>query len=92
MNFKIVAFLVLLSMFAGTYYAGRNAGYNECQSEILESTNEAEEEDQQSVREIIKWREKEKKVYVDKIKYIRLAKDPTGCADTKLTDMGFGLQ
>lgn len=93
---KIIVIIILISVIAGIgwglYEAGKSAGYNICQKEIKDSNDEAEEEDKESVKEIIKWRTKEKKIYVDKIKYIKLAEDPTGCADTKLTDMGFGLQ
>ena len=92
MNLKIIAILILLSMFAGTYYAGKSSGYNECKSEISDSKDEAEEEDQADVNTLIDKRKEGKTVYVTKIKYIKAVQDKTGCADTKLIDMGFRLQ
>lgn len=93
---KIIAIIVLIGMLIGLgwgiYEAGKSAGYNNCQKELKDSEDEAEAEDKADVKEIIKWREKEKVIYRDKIKKIYLAKDSTGCADIKLIDMGFGLQ
>ena len=93
---KIIVIIVLISVVAGIgwaiYEAGDSNGYNRCQKEIKDSNDAAEEEDKADVKEIIKWRTKEKVIYRDKIKFIRSVKDDTGCADVKLTDMGFGLQ
>lgn len=93
---KLIAIIVLIGMLIGLgwgiYEAGKSAGYNNCQKELKDSEEEAETEDKADIKEIIKWRTKEKKIYVDKIKYIEGVQDPTGCADVKLTDMGFGLQ
>ena len=91
MQVKIIALFILLTLFAGTYLAGRSAGYNECVAENAAEKDAADAEDAASVKEIIKWRDKEKVIYRDKVKKIYLAQDPTGCADTKLTNMGFGL-
>lgn len=93
---KIVVIIILISVVAGiiwgVYEAGKTSGYNICQKESKDADEAAELKGKESVKEIIKWRTKEKKIYVDKIKYINAVKDTTGCADTKLTDMGFGLQ
>lgn len=93
---KLIVIIILISVVAGIgwaiYEAGDSNGYNRCQKELKDANDEAEAEDKADVKEIIKWRTKEKKVYVDKIKYIDKVQDPTGCADVKLTDMGFGLQ
>lgn len=93
---KLIVIIILIVVVSGIgwgiYEAGVNAGYNNCQKELKDSEDKAEAEDKADVKEIIKWRVKEKKIYVDKIKYINAVKDTTGCADTKLTDMGFGLQ
>jgi hypothetical protein len=67
-------------------------GYNAHKSEISDIKDDAVKEDKADVKTIIKYRDREKVVYRDKIKYIDSVKDTTGCADTKLTDMGFGLQ
>lgn len=93
---KMIVVIVLISVVAGIgwgiYEAGDSNGYNRCQKELKDSNDQAEVKDKESVKEVIKWREKEKVVFRDKVKKIYIAQDPTGCADTKLTDMGFGLQ
>lgn len=50
---------------------------------------EAKNEERVKVEEVIKYRDKIKVVYRDRIKKIKVAQDPTGCADTTLGDMGF---
>jgi len=93
---KLIVIIILIVVVSGIgwaiYEAGDSNGYNRCQKELKDSEDKAESEDKADIKEIIKWRTKEKKVYVDKIKYIENVQDPTGCADVKLTDMGFGLQ
>lgn len=92
MDLKIIAILILLSMFGGTYYAGYDAGKDSCTAENAGKKDEADKKDEVKVETVIKWRTKTKVEYRDKIKKIYLAKDATGCADTKLIDMGFGVQ
>jgi len=89
----VYAFLVVVLIGFIKWYSDRqyDAGYNAHKSEVADSKDEAEAEDQKDVKTIIKWRTKTKVEYRDRIKKIYLAKDPTGCADTKLTDMGFRL-
>lgn len=67
-------------------------GYNAHAKEVSDAKDSAIKEDIADVKTIIMWREKEKVVYRDKIEYIESVEDDTGCADTRLTDMGFGLQ
>ena len=69
-----------------------DAGYNKHKAEVADVKDAAVAKDKVAVKEVIKWREKKKVIYRDKIKKIYIAKDATGCADVKLTDMGFGLQ
>lgn len=93
---KLIVIIILIAVVSGVlwgvYEAGDSNGYNRCQKELKDSEDEAEAKDKESVKTVIKWREKEKVIYRDKIKYIENVQDPTGCADVKLTDMGFGLQ
>lgn len=93
---KIYVYIVLVLAIIGFIKWGHtqvyNQGYNDHKAEVADAGVEADIEDKKDVKEIIKWRTKEKKIYVDKIKYIDSVKDTTGCADVKLTDMGFGLQ
>lgn len=93
---KLIVIIILISVVAGIgwgiYEAGDSNGYNRCQKELKDANDKAEEKDKKAIETIIKWRTKEKKIYVNKIKYIDAVKDTTGCADTKLIDMGFSLQ
>ena len=91
MKIKIIALFILLALFAGTYLAGRSAGYDECVAENAAKKDAADAEDAASVKEIIKWRTKVEKVNVEKIKKIYITKDPTGCLDTPYSELGLGL-
>lgn len=90
----IYAFLIVVLIGFIKWYSDRQyeAGYNAHKAEISDNKDKADKKDKIAVKEIIKWRDKEKVIFRDKVKYIKIAQDPTGCADTKLTDMGFGLQ
>ncbi len=48
-------------------------------------------EEKETVKEIIKWRDKERIVYRDRIQTIHTTADPTGCLDTDLRDAGLGF-
>lgn len=90
----IYAFLIVVVIGFIKWYSDRqyDAGYNAHKAEVTDAKDDAEDKDTSAVKEVIKWRDKEKVIYRDKIKYIKAAKDTTGCADTKLTDMGFSVQ
>ena len=87
--FLIVVVIGFIKWYSDNQY---DAGYNAHKAEIADAKDASEETDKAAVKTIIKWREKEKVVFRDKIKFIRSVKDATGCADVKFTDMGFGLQ
>jgi len=93
---KLIVIIILICIVSGIgwaiYEAGKSTGYNRCQKELKDSNDKAEAEDTADVKEVIKWRTKTKVITRDKIKKIYITKDSTGCADVKLTDMGFGLQ
>lgn len=91
--YKVFILFVILSgiLSAGGYFVWK-AGYNAHAKETSDIKDAADKEDKSDVKTIIKWREKEKVVYRDKIKYIDSVEDPTNCADVKYTDMGFRLQ
>ena len=93
---KIYAYIFIAMILIGFIKWGHGQvyeqGYNAHAKEVADSKDSAIKEDKADVKTIIKWREKEKVVYVDKIKYIDSVKDETGCADVKYTDMGFRLQ
>jgi len=92
---KLYVYLVVLIIVVGFIKWGHTQvweqGYNAHKAEVADKKDEAVAKDKVAVKEIIKWREKKKVIYRDKIKKIYIAKDATGCADVKLTDMGFGL-
>ena len=91
----MIKVIILISVVAGilwgVFEAGHSSGYTLHKTEIADNKDDADKADQGKVKTVIKWRIKEKVKYRDKIKYIRTAEDPTGCADTLLSDMGFGL-
>jgi len=92
---KLYVYLVVLIIVVGFIKWGHTQvweqGYNAHKAEVADKKDESVAKDKVAVKEIIKWREKKKVIYRDKIKKIYIAKDATGCADVKLTDMGFGL-
>ena len=92
---KIYAYIFIAILVIGFIKWGHTQvwkqGYNAHKAEVADVKDDADAKDKKSVKEIIKWREKEKVIYRDKIKKIYIAKDATGCADVKLIDMGFGL-
>lgn len=67
-------------------------GYNAHKSEISDSKDKQEEKEKKQVDTLIGKKAELKKKFKSKEKKIDKAKDKTGCADVKLTDMGFGLQ
>lgn len=87
-----VLILALIGFIKWAHYTVDMGGYNRHKSEVADIKDDAVAKDKIAVKEVIRWREKEKVIYRDKIKKIYIAKDATGCADVKLTDMGFGLQ
>jgi len=87
-----VVFILLIGFIKWGHTQVYNQGYNAHKAEVADIKDESVKDDVADVKTIIKWREKEKVVYRDKIKYIDSVKDATGCADIKLTDMGFRVQ
>jgi len=81
----IAALLIAIGWFS--YLAGKDS----IRAEIARTEQKEKVKDSVKVEEVIKYKEKIKVVYRDKIIKIKQTKDTTGCADTKLTDMGFGL-
>ena len=95
MPVKLIVFTVLVFLVLGYHKWSLNnsfdQGYATHKSETADDKDEAEESDKKDVETVIKWRIKEKVIFRDKIKKIYIAKDATGCLDTKLIDMGIGL-
>lgn len=79
MQIKILAIAVIVAFIAGWQVKGWKVS-DDVVDEIAD--------EQEQVREIIKWKEKEKVVYRDRIQKIKVAQDPTGCLDSKLSDIG----
>ena len=87
----VICILALLAYDRWRHSNSFDQGYNAHKAEVADRKDEADSKDKEKVVTVIEWRDKEKVVYRDKIKYIKQVEDPTGCADTKLIDMGFGL-
>ena len=92
---KIYVYAILIFLIIGfiKWYSDNQytAGYNAHKADVADAKDGLEALDAGKVKTIIKWRTETKVEYRDRIKKIYLAKDPTGCADTKLIDMGFRL-
>ena len=90
----IYAFMIITIIGFIKWYSDNqfDAGYNKHKAEAADIKDNAVKEDIAAVKTIIKWREKTKVVYRDKIKYIDRVKDSTNCADIKYVDMGFILR
>lgn len=93
---KIYVYAILAFLFIGfaKWYSDRqyDAGYNAHKAEMADAKDDADTADAGKVKTVIEYRDKVKVEYRDIIKEVYLAKDSTGCADTKLTDMGFSVQ
>ena len=83
--------LVILALLAGGAWFSYRSGVNHERAEQAANRDKEAKKDEKKVEKVIQYKEKIKVVYRDKIKRIKVAQDPTGCADVKLTDMGFGL-
>lgn len=88
---KLIIVLAIIGLLKWGHHQVYQQGYNAHKAEVADLKDEADEEGKADVKTVIKWRTETKVEYRDKIKYIKLAQDPTGCADTKLSDMGFRL-
>ena len=83
--------LVITALLGAGLYFTFQAGVDSERAEQAANRDKEAKKDEKKVETIIKYKEKIKVVYRDKIKRIKVAQDSTGCADVKLIDMGFGL-
>ncbi len=92
LELKLLAAVILLSALAGVVWkvhdAGYQAGADAERARSAVAIAEAQGREVIKVKEVIKWKERIKVVYRDKIKTIRLAADPTGCLDHDLRAVG----
>ena len=89
---KLIAAIVIMSMLGAAAWFIFEAGVDHEKAKNAKIIADVGKKDDLAVKTVIKYREKIRVIYRDKIKIIKSAKDSTGCADTKLTDMGFSLQ
>ena len=87
MNIQLIICGILL---IAVGYFSYNAGADSIRAEMIEAVADAESREKVVVKEVIKWKEKERIVYRDKVKTIRMAADPTGCLDSDLRSVGLG--
>jgi len=91
MYLKLVVGVIIIAALMGGAWFSYNSGVNHERAEQAANRDKEAKKDEKKVEAVIKYREKIKVVYRDKIKRIKVAQDLTGCADVKLIDMGFGL-
>ena len=89
---KLVAAIVVMSMLGAAAWFIFEAGVGHERAKQAEIIADAGRKDDLAVKTVIEYKEKIRVIYRDKIKFIKSAKDSTGCADTKLIDMGFSLR
>jgi len=90
--YKLLAGAVGVTLLiAVTGWFSYQSGADHMKAKYADAIAKARAKDKDSVKEVIKYREKIKVVYRDRIKTIKQVKDATGCADVKYTDMGFRL-
>ncbi len=88
----IGALLALLGLgISSAWDAAYQSGIDAERSRRATAAAESRTAEQVEVREIIKWRDKERIIYRDRIQTIHTAADPTGCLDTDLRDAGLGF-
>lgn len=88
---KVVARVVVLSLLAIGAYFIFQAGVDSERAEQAKNKEKTRKKGEVKVEKVIDFKEKQKVIIREKIKYIKQAPDPTGCADIPLVDMGFGL-
>ena len=87
----LAAAIAIMGLLGAGVWFTYNAGISHERAEQAANREKEAKKDEAKVEKVIEYRDKIKVIYRDKIKLIKSAKDTTGCADTKLTDMGFSL-
>lgn len=89
-NQYIIIGIVAAVLFTGWRYGEMRytAGADAMTAAFAQAHAAAAEKEKQDVKEVIKWKERTKIVYRDRIKKIKVAEDPTGCLDISLSDIG----
>jgi uncharacterized membrane protein YvbJ len=89
MSFKTLPVKMILAVLImiGAFFTGYKAGNDSCKADQVEAVEEADKQEKAKVKEIIKWKEKQKVVYRERIKYIKTA-PKNECLDADLRDLG----
>lgn len=92
---KIWAYIILAGLVLGflkwAHYTVDIGGYNRHKAEMSDSKDANDKKEDKQIDTLIGKKAGLKKDFKKKEKKIEKAKDPTGCADVKLIDMGFRL-
>lgn len=86
----IAGVIILLLLSVGAYFTFQ-AGVDSERAEQAANRDKARKKDEKKVESVNKFKAKQKVITREKIKHIKQAVDPTGCADIPLVDMGFRL-
>jgi len=89
---KIYAYLasglIILALLAGGAWFSYKSGVNHERAEQAANREKEAKKDEKKVEAVIKYKEKLKTIYKEKIKYVKTANDKTGCLDADLRDIG----
>lgn len=91
---KLIAASIVLALLTAGVKASWDAAYQSGADaeRTRQSASQAEQRtaEKAEVKEVIRWRNRERVVYRDRIQTIHTTADPTGCLGTDLRDVGLG--
>jgi uncharacterized membrane protein YvbJ len=82
-----VKMIIAVVIMIGAFFTGYKAGNNACVANQVKAVEKADKQERVKVKEIIKWKERKKVVYRERIKYIKQA-PKNECLDADLRDIG----
>ena len=82
-----IKMIIAIVIMIGAFFTGYKAGNNACIADQVKAVEEADKQEKTKVKEVIKWKEKQKVVYRERIKYIKTA-PKNECLDADLRDIG----
>lgn len=85
--YKIIGVVAVIGI---TAYFSYQAGGDSVKAEAAKAMAIASVTENKKVKEVIKWKEKTRVVYRDRVQKIKVAADPSGCLDMDLRDVGLG--
>lgn len=82
-----VKMIIAVVIMVGSFFVGYKAGNDSCKADQVQAVEEADKQEKEKIKVVIKWKEKQKVVYRDRIKTIKQA-PKNECLDADLRDIG----